>query len=113
TTPAIDSRTPRSTEPLFPVMPMAVRKEPGIGWALRPRLSIRSHTARICASVACDCMTINIEDVFSLVARGVYFSGGCGGKWPPTPSPCFTKLYHSKRDRRIPQPLGLVLRLCH
>src|SRR5690348_8662725 len=61
TTPGSDSRTPRSISPLLPVMPMAVRRDPGIGWALRPRLSIRWQTARTCSSVAWDCMTISME----------------------------------------------------
>ena len=51
-TPAMDSRTPRSTAPLLPVMPMAVRPEPGMGCAFRPRDSMRSQTARTCPSVA-------------------------------------------------------------
>src|SRR6266849_4682884 len=60
-TPGMDSRTPRSTAPLLPVMPIAVRIEPGMGCALRPRLSIRWQTARTCSSVACDCMTTSID----------------------------------------------------
>src|SRR6266852_9063735 len=60
-TPGMDSRTPRSTAPLLPVMPMAVRIEPGIGCALRPRLSMRLQTSRTCSSVACDCMTTSME----------------------------------------------------
>jgi len=31
----------RSMAPLLPVMPMAVRMAPGMGWALSPRLSMR------------------------------------------------------------------------
>ncbi len=60
TTPGRDSRTPRSTASLLPVMPMAVRIEPGMGCALRPRLSIRLQTSRICSSVAWDCMTTSM-----------------------------------------------------
>src|SRR5690242_17273131 len=61
TTPGSDSRTPRSISPLLPVMPMAVHRDPGIGCALRPRLSMRLQTARTCSSVAWDCMTTSME----------------------------------------------------
>src|SRR5882757_3511611 len=63
TTPGIDSRMPRSTAPLLPVMPMAVRPAPGMGWAFRPRDSILSQTERTCSSVALDCMTTSISCV--------------------------------------------------
>src|ERR1700757_4396571 len=63
TTPGMDSRMPRSTAPLLPVMPMAVRPAPGMGWALRPRDSILSQTERTCSSVAWDCMTTSISCV--------------------------------------------------
>src|SRR5579871_3834000 len=66
-TPGMDSRTPRSMAPSLPVMPMAVRPAPGMGWALRPRDSIRSQTARTCASEAWDCMTT------SMVVVGVVY----------------------------------------
>src|SRR5213595_827114 len=61
TTPGRDSRMPRSMAPLLPVMPMAVRRDLGMGWAFRPRLSIRLQTSRICSSVACDCMTTSMN----------------------------------------------------
>src|SRR5690242_13874514 len=61
-TPGIDSSTPRSTDPWFPVMPIAVRPAPGIGCARNPSFSIRSHTARTCSSVACDCITTSMMD---------------------------------------------------
>src|SRR5580658_9471555 len=60
-TPGSDSRTPKSTAPLFPVIPIAVRIVPGMGCAFSPKLSMRSHTPRICSSVACDCMTTSIS----------------------------------------------------
>src|SRR5437660_12361401 len=68
-TPGMDSRTPRSTAPLLPVMPMAVRIEPGIGCALRPRLSLRLQTSRTCSSVACDCMTTSLDGSPSAVSE--------------------------------------------
>src|SRR5437899_8961513 len=68
-TPGMDSRTPRSTAPLLPVMPMAVRIEPGIGCALRPRLSMRLQTSRTCSSVACDCMTTSMDGSPSAVSE--------------------------------------------
>src|ERR1700735_4335505 len=60
-TPGIDSTVAISTVPVFPVMPIAVRPEPGIGCALYPSDSMRSQTARICSSVAWDCITTNME----------------------------------------------------
>src|SRR5713226_731687 len=60
-TPGMDARTPRSTGPLLPVMPIAGGIEPGIGCALRPRLSMRLQTSRTCSSVACDCMTTSMD----------------------------------------------------
>ncbi len=47
--------------PLLPVMPIAVRNDPGMGCAFNPRLSIRLQTSRTCSSVACDCMTTSME----------------------------------------------------
>src|SRR5256885_4413157 len=96
TTPDIDSSPPKSIEPLLPVMPMAVRSEPGIGCAFRPRDSIRLQTARICASVACDCMTINMKSWPSFryeasVRRGIGYAQI--GSWEGgTPSPCFSQV---------------------
>jgi hypothetical protein len=52
TTPDIASSEPMSTAPVLPVIPIAVRMEPGIGWALNPSDSTRSQTARTCSSVA-------------------------------------------------------------
>ena len=44
--------------PLLPVMPMAVRPAPGMGWAFRPSDSILSQTERTCSSVGVGfCMT--------------------------------------------------------
>src|ERR1700733_3795617 len=60
-TPGIESREPVSTAPVLPVMPIAVRPAPGIGWARYPSDSIRSHTARTCSSVALDCITTSID----------------------------------------------------
>jgi len=46
TTPGSDSSTPRSTAPLFPVMPIAVRIVPGIDAPVSPKLSMRwAHRA--------------------------------------------------------------------
>src|SRR5580700_4080800 len=59
-TPGMDSSEPMSTAPLLPVMHTAVRPAPGTGSALYPSDSMRSHTARTCASVACDCMTTSM-----------------------------------------------------
>src|SRR5579875_550820 len=63
TTPGIASSEPTSTGPKLPVMPIAVRLDPGMGWARKPKDSIRSQTARICASVACDCITTSIAAI--------------------------------------------------
>ena len=60
-TPAISSSVPGSTSPLFPVMPMAVRCAPGMAWARYPMDSIFWHTARTCSSVACACITTNMQ----------------------------------------------------
>src|SRR5579864_3036838 len=42
-------------------MPMAVRCAPGMECARYPNFSIFSQTARTCSSVACACMTTNID----------------------------------------------------
>jgi hypothetical protein len=69
TTPGMDSSVPMSISPVLPVIPMAVRVEPGMGWARRPSASIRSHTVRTCSSVALACMTTSMDDseTFALV----------------------------------------------
>src|SRR6266849_3643896 len=83
-TPGRDSRMPRSIAPLLPVMPMAVRRDPGMGWAFRPRLSMRLQTSRTCSSVACDCITTSMDNspgavseirVYGMAAEG----RKCGG----------------------------------
>ena len=68
-TPGRDSRMPRSMAPWLPVMPMAVRRDPGMGWAFRPRFSIRLQTSRICSSVACDCITTSMDGSFGAVSE--------------------------------------------
>src|SRR5580704_3234935 len=60
-TPDISSSVPGSTSPLFPVMPIAVRSAPGMEWARYPSASIFWQTARTCASVACACITTNMN----------------------------------------------------
>ena len=44
-TPGRLSKTGASSAPLLPVMPIAVRCAPGMGWALNPRASIASDDA--------------------------------------------------------------------
>src|SRR5205814_5662179 len=51
-TPANVSRISGSAAPCAPVMPIAVRLAPGIGWALRPILSTCRTTASICSGRA-------------------------------------------------------------
>src|SRR5262252_2935835 len=78
TTPGMDSRTPRSTASLLPVMPIAVRPAPGMGCAFRPSDSILSQTERTSASVAWEFMTTSMA--MSLRARGFQCSRkGRGG----------------------------------
>src|SRR6202050_4661875 len=60
TTPDMPSSVPTSTAPLLPVIPIAVRAAPGIGWAFIPADSRRWQTARICSSVAWASMTTSI-----------------------------------------------------
>src|SRR5215469_13478811 len=75
-TPAIDSSEPTSTTVLLPVMHTAVRPAPGTGSALYPSDSMRSQTARICSSVAWECMTTSMggsagqEESISLLHAG-------------------------------------------
>src|SRR5579884_1607647 len=65
-TPGISSRLVCCTIPLLPVMPIAVRCAPGIGWARNPKDSIFSHTARTSCSVACAFITTSIRPLFTL-----------------------------------------------
>src|SRR5215831_18496268 len=84
-TPGISSSVPCSTSPLLPVIPIAVRVAPGIGWARYPSFSIFWQTARTCSSVACAFMTTNINSPgnYSFGAgaparhRATFGSGGC------------------------------------
>ncbi len=50
-----------SRPPLLPVMPMATRCAPGMGWGVRPRARIRSTTASTSSVVAWGFITISIE----------------------------------------------------
>src|SRR5262249_53096668 len=63
----ISSRTPGSTSrflgsiaPVLPVMPMAVRVGPGIGWGVRPISRIVAKARSTCSGVAWLCMTTSI-----------------------------------------------------
>src|SRR4249919_25070 len=51
-TPGMLSNTGRSSVPRLPVMPIAVRCAPGIGWALKPRVSIARTTPAMSSCVA-------------------------------------------------------------
>src|SRR6266705_5989057 len=51
-TPGRLSKTGASTAPRLPVIPMAVRWAPGMGWALNPRASMAATTPRISSGVA-------------------------------------------------------------
>src|SRR5579864_160577 len=62
-TPGIEAKSARSTTPMLPVMPMAVRWAPGIGWALRPCDSIFSTTPSTCSGAASIFITINMVEL--------------------------------------------------
>jgi len=53
-------QTPRSTELCFPLMPMAVRKRPGMGCAFSPGFQSVRTRANL-RFVACDCLTISMN----------------------------------------------------
>ncbi len=67
-TPGRFSKAPRSTVPLLPVMPIAVRWAPGMGWACSPSVSITPTTRRTSSAVAAASITMSMR-VLSLVAR--------------------------------------------
>src|SRR3990172_6263927 len=72
-TPGRLSKTGRSTAPRLPVMPIAVRCTPGMGWALKPRASMAATAPRISSGVALWRIT---------TSKG---SGPRGEPAPPTP----------------------------
>ena len=64
-TPGMFSKCEGSTAVWLPVMPMAVRVAPGIGWGLYPSSSMTRKTVSICASVASDFITISMLVLYS------------------------------------------------
>src|SRR5262245_13346901 len=60
-TPGRFSNAPRSTDPRFPVMPIAVRWAPGMGCAWRPRLSTAETTRRMSSGEADASITISMR----------------------------------------------------
>ena len=60
-TPGMVSKNSGSRPPLFPVIPMATRCAPGMGWAVSPRERIRSTTEATSPSLAWGFMTTSIR----------------------------------------------------
>jgi hypothetical protein len=63
-TPPRFSKCDGSMAPGLPVMPIAVRVVPGMGWALNPSSSITRRTASTWLSVASAFITINMTVLF-------------------------------------------------
>ena len=60
-TPGIEAKSARSTTPMLPVMPIAVRCAPAMACALRPCASIFRTTPSTCSGAASIFITISMR----------------------------------------------------